>query len=62
VLVVLRVVGLTLVVAVATTVLAWMLTGDRKWLRLAWRIFKYGVYALALVLLMFAGEALFHAG
>jgi hypothetical protein len=61
VLVVLRVVGLTLVVAVATTVLAWMLTGDRKWLRLAWRIFKYGVYALALVLLMFAGEALFHA-
>lgn len=61
-LVVLRVVGLTLVVAVATTVLAWMLTGDRKWLRLAWRIFKYGVYALALVLLMFAGEALFHAG
>ena len=61
-LVVLRVVGLALVVAVATTVLAWMLTGDRKWLRLAWRIFKYGVYALAFVLLMFAGEALFHAG
>jgi hypothetical protein len=62
VLVVLRVVGLALVVAVATTVLAWMLTGERKWLRLAWRIFKYGVYALAFVLLMFAGEALFHAG
>lgn len=61
-LVVLRVVGLTLVVAVATTLLAWMLTGDRKWLRLAWRIFKYGVYALAFLLLMFAGEALFHAG
>jgi len=50
------------VVAVATTLLAWMLTGDRKWLRLAWRIFKYGVYALAFLLLMFAGEALFHAG
>jgi len=62
VLVVLRVVGLALVVAVATMVLAWTLTGDRKWLRLAWRIFKYGVYALAFVLLMFAGEALFHAG
>jgi hypothetical protein len=62
VLVVLRFVGLTLVVAVATTVLAWMLTGDRKWLRLAWQIFKYGVYALAFLLLMFAGEALFHAG
>jgi hypothetical protein len=62
VLVVLRVVGLALAVAISTTVLAWMVTGDRKWLRLAWRIFKYGVYTLALVLLMFAGEALFHAG
>jgi len=62
VLVVLRILGLALAVALATTVLAWMFTRDRKWLRLAWQIFKYGVYALALVLLMFAGEALFHAG
>jgi cell division protein FtsW (lipid II flippase) len=62
VLVVLRILGLALAVALATTVLAWMFTRDRKWLRLAWLIFKYGVYALAFVLLMFAGEALFHAG
>jgi fructose-specific phosphotransferase system IIC component len=62
VLVVLRILGLALAVALATTVLAWMFTRDRKWLRLAWQIFKYGVYALAFVLLMFAGEALFHAG
>lgn len=61
-LVVLRILGLALAVALATTVLAWMFTRDRKWLRLAWLIFKYGVYALAFVLLMFAGEALFHAG
>lgn len=61
-LVVLRILGLALAVALATTVLAWMFTRDRKWLRLAWQIFKYGVYALAFVLLMFAGEALFHAG
>ena len=61
-LVVLRIVGLALAVAIATTVLAWMFTGERKWLRLAWRIFKYGVYTLAFVLLMFAAEALFHAG
>ena len=60
--VLLRIVGLALVAALAAAVLAWMFTGDRKWLRLAWQIFKYGVYALALVLLMFAGEALFHAG
>ena len=57
---VLRLVGLALAVALAATLLAWIFTGDRKWLRLAWRIFKYGVYVLAFVLLLFAGEALFH--
>jgi hypothetical protein len=62
VLVLLRIVGLALVAALAVTVLAWMFTGDRKWLRLAWQVFKYGVFALAFLLLMFAAEALFHAG
>ena len=57
-LVVLRVLGLAVAVALAFTVLAWLLTGDRKWLRLAWRIFKYAVFGLAIVLLLFAGEAL----
>jgi predicted membrane channel-forming protein YqfA (hemolysin III family) len=60
VLAVLRLVGLALAVALAGTVLAWTFTGER--LRLAWRIFKYGVYVLAVVLLLFAGEALFHTG
>lgn len=59
---VLRLVGLALAVALAFTVLAWTFTGERKWLGLAWRIFKYGVYVLAVVLLLFAGEALFHTG
>jgi heme O synthase-like polyprenyltransferase len=61
VLVVLRIIGLAVVIALGVTVLAWAFTGDRKWLRLAWRIFKYAVFALALILLLFAGEALFHA-
>ena len=60
--VLLRLIGLALVAALAATVLAWMFTGDRKWLRLAWQVFKYGVFALAFLLLLFAGEALFHAG
>ena len=60
-LVVLRILGLAAVVALAVTVLAWALTGERKWLRLAWRIFKYAVFVLAFVLVLFAGEALFHA-
>ena len=38
--------------------LAWLVTGDRRWLRLARRIFTVTVFALVLVLLLFAGEAL----
>lgn len=55
----LRAIGLAVVVALAVTVLAWIFTGDRKWLRLAARIFKYAVFLLAFVLLLFAAEALF---
>jgi hypothetical protein len=42
-------------------VLTWLLTGERKWLRLAWLIFKYAAFGLLVVLLLFAGEALLHA-
>jgi hypothetical protein len=55
---VLRVVGLALVVAIAFTTLAWLLTGDPRWKRRAWLVFKYGVFALLGILLLFAGEAL----
>jgi hypothetical protein len=58
VLVVLRIVGLVVAAAIGTAMLAWLFTGERRWLRLAWVIFKYAVYALALLLLLFAGEAL----
>jgi heme O synthase-like polyprenyltransferase len=58
----LRAIGLAVALALVVTVLAWAFTGERKWLRLAWRIFKYAVFALAFVLVLFAGEALFHAG
>jgi hypothetical protein len=58
VLVVLRALGLAVAVALAFTMLAWLISGDRKWLRLSWRIFKYAVFGLAFVLLLFAGEAL----
>ena len=60
-LVALRVLGLAVAIALAIMVLAWAFTGDRKWLRLAWQTFKYAVFVLAFVLLLFAGEALFHA-
>lgn len=61
-LIALRIIGLTVVIALGICVLAWVFTGDRKWLRIAWRVFKYAVFGLVLVLILFAGEALFHAG
>lgn len=61
-LIVLRIVGLAVAIALGLTMTAWVVTGDRKWLRLAWRIFKYAVFGLAFVLMLLAAEALFHAG
>lgn len=57
-LIVLRVIGLIVAATLAVTILAWLFTGERKWLRFAWLIFKYAAYAFALLLLLFAGEAL----
>ena len=59
-LVAVRVLALAVAIALAITVLAWAFTGDRKWLRLSWQIFKYAVFVLTFVLLLFAAEALFH--
>lgn len=61
-LVVLRIVGLAVAAVLGVTLLAWILTGERKWLRIAWLVFKYAVFGLALVLTLFAGEALLRAG
>ena len=60
-LVVLRIAGLVVAVALGFTVLAWVVTGERKWLHLAWRIFKYAVFVVTFLLLLFAAEAVFHA-
>lgn len=55
---VLRIVGLAVAAVLGVTVLAWIITGERKWLRVAWLVFKYAVYGLAVILVLFAGEAL----
>ena len=60
-LIALRVIGLAVVIALAFTMVAWLLTRERRWLRRAWLIFKYAVFGLALVLLLFAGEALWRS-
>ena len=55
---VLRVAVLAVAIALAVTTLAWLLTGDARWRRLSWLIFKYAVFALAVILVLFAGESL----
>jgi heme O synthase-like polyprenyltransferase len=55
---VLRIAVLVVAVVLAVSLLAWLLTGDPRWRRTAWQVFKYAVFALAGILLLFAGEAL----
>lgn len=55
---VVRILGLLVVVALIVTVGAWLLTGERRWLRLAWNIFRVSLFASVLILLLFAAEAL----
>lgn len=60
-LIALRLIGLAVVIALAFTMVAWLVTRERRWLHLAWRIFKYAVFGLVFVLLLFAGESLWRA-
>jgi len=55
---VLRIAVLGVAIVLGACVLAWLLTGDPRWRRIAWLVFKYAVFVLAVVLLLFAGEAL----
>ena len=57
---VLRVAVLAAVIALAITVLAWLLTREPRWKRLSWQVFQVSVYGLLLLLILFAGEALLH--
>jgi hypothetical protein len=59
--VVVRFLAIAVAIALGTSLLAWLLTGDRRWLRIAWQIFRYAAFGLLVVLLLFAGEALLHA-
>lgn len=54
----LRVLGLLVAVALGASVLMYFVTGERRYLRLAWRIFKYAVFVTVLVLLVIFGERL----
>jgi hypothetical protein len=55
---VLRVALVVVAIVLGAAVLAWLLTGDPRWQRIAWLVFKYAVFVLLGILLLFAGEAL----
>jgi heme O synthase-like polyprenyltransferase len=55
---VLRVAVVTLAIVLGMSVLAWLVTGDPRWRRFAWTVFKYSVFVLLGILVLFAGEAL----
>jgi hypothetical protein len=61
VLIALRVIGLAVVIALAFTMVAWLVTREPRWLRLTWLVFKCAVFGLVLVLLLFAGESVWRA-
>ena len=52
-----RVIGLAVAIAIGVAVLLWLTTGERKWLRRAWLLFRIALFAIVLVLLLFFGEA-----
>jgi hypothetical protein len=55
---ILRVAGLAIAVALGVLVLAYTLTGERKYLSIAWRVFKVALAAALVVLLILFFERL----
>lgn len=53
-----RFLGLLTAVGLAVLVLLFMVTGDRRYLTLAWTIFRYALLIVVLVLLLFLFERL----
>lgn len=54
----LRIIGLLTAIALAVSVLLYMLSGERKYLSFAWRLFKYSLFVVVLILVLFASERL----
>ena len=53
-----RVLGLLTAVALGALVLLYMVSGNRRYLNLAWQVFRYALFVVVLVLLLFLFERL----
>jgi len=53
-----RILGLLVAVALGVCVLMYVMSGERKYLRYAWQVFKYALFLFVLILLLLFGERL----
>lgn len=53
-----RLLGLLVAIGLSVAVLLYMVTGERKYLRFAWQLFRYALFVIVVVLLMFLFERL----
>ena len=55
---VIRVAGVLVAIALALCVLLWLATGDRKWVRYGWNLFRVALALVAVFLLLLFAERL----
>ena len=55
---VLRILGALLVIAVGASAAVYLVTKDRRWLRFSWQILKFGLIILLIILALFLLERL----
>jgi hypothetical protein len=53
-----RIVAVLAALALGVCVLLWLVTGERKWLRYAWTLFKVSLCVVVIFLLLLFGERL----
>lgn len=59
---VVRIVGVLVAIAIGACVVLWLLTGERKWLRYAWNLFRVALALIVGFLILLFGERLLVAG
>lgn len=55
---VLRILGALLVVIIGVSAAAYLVTKDRRWLRMRWQILRVGIVIILIILALFALERL----
>lgn len=55
---ILRIVGALLVIAIGASAAVYLVTKDRRWLRFSWQILKFGLIILLIFFTLFALERL----